>query len=185
MLSAHTPPLTQAELLRLEQFLSTTACGNDAMGLSYAHGFLTAVASGPESLAPDEWMRLMFDDPVFANGADAREMLGLALRLFHEIERDLRSSDAYRPVFEFVRDAHGGTHADAQPWCRGFTAGLALFSEHWTRHAHSSLSTPLVLVSQLAKLRGQADASYGRLCAALPDAVKSVYRYWQGQNSRW
>lgn len=185
MLPEHTQPLTQADLQRLEHFLRTTACGDEAMGLSYAHGFLTAVASGPERLEPDEWLRLMFDDPVFASGEDAREMLGLALRLFQEIERDLRSSTAYRPVFDYVDNGVGGTQVDAQRWCRGFSAGLALFSEHWTRHAHSNLSTPLVLVSQLANIRSQPDPAYARLCDALPAAAKSVYRYWQAQEKRW
>lgn len=185
MLPERTQPLTQTDLLRLGHFLQTAACGDEAMGLSYAHGFLTAVASGPERLEPEEWLRLMFDDPVFASGDDAREMLGLALRLFREIECDLQAGAAYRPVFEYVQDQIGATHIDAQRWCRGFSAGLALFSEHWTRHAHSSLSTPLILVSQLAHMRSQPDAAYARLCDALSDAVKSVYRYWQAQDKRW
>lgn len=185
MLPDHTPPLTQSDLQRLEGFLRTAACGAQAMGVSYAHGFLTAVASGPECLEPDEWLRLMFDDPVFANGEDAREMLGLALRLFREIERDLHGSVDYRPVFDYVHAPGGGAQADAQAWCRGFSAGLALFGEHWTRHAHRNLSTPLILISQLAHLPRQPDPAYARLCDAVPAAVKSVYRYWQAQDRRW
>lgn len=179
MLLEHTQPLDQTDLMRLDRFLHTSACGQNAMGLSYAHGFLTAVACGPEQLEPMEWLRLMFDEPVFDSGDDAREMLGLALRLFREIERCLGCGEACRPVFEYVRDHAGTTHADAQHWCRGFTAGMALFSECWTRHAHSSLNTPLVLITQLAAMRGLPDPAYARLCDALPAAAQSVYRYWQ------
>jgi hypothetical protein len=45
-------PLQQSDLYRLDQFLRSEACGNQAMSLSYAHGFMTSVASGPESPQP-------------------------------------------------------------------------------------------------------------------------------------
>ena len=45
MLPAVPYALSQAELLRLGAFLHSPACGRDAMGLSHAHGFLTALAS--------------------------------------------------------------------------------------------------------------------------------------------
>lgn len=178
MLPEHAQPLAQSDLARLDRFLHTAACGEAAMGLSYAHGFLTAVASGPEQLEPAEWLRLMFDDPVFERGEDACEMLGLALRLFREIERGLDGGAAFRPVFEYVRSADG-IHPDAQRWCRGFTAGFALFSECWTREARTALDTPLRLIFQLAASRGMPGSPYRELCDALPEAAGTVYRYWR------
>lgn len=179
MLPDQRRPLHEADLARLDHFLRSAACGQEAMGLSYAHGFLTAVASGPEQLDPAEWLRLMFDEPVFENGAEANEMLGLALRLFQEIEHSLRNETGLRPVFDFVRDRAGDTHADAQRWCRGFASGFALFSERWTRRARGALHTPLSLIFELSQLRSRPDAAYTRLCDALPAAAESIYRYWQ------
>jgi uncharacterized protein len=178
----HTQPLQPAELARLDRFLQSAACGHDAMGLSFAHGFLTAVASGPERLEAAEWLRLMFDEPVFETGADAREMLGLALRLFRQIERGLRGQAAFRPVVEYVRSRAGETHTDAQAWCRGFVAGFALFSERWTRDARGTLNLPLSLISELSETRGVPDPAYARLCDALPDAAQCVYHYWRGEH---
>ena len=63
----------------------------------------------------------------------------------------------------------------------GFAAGLALFSERWTRSARATLNTPLELIFRLAETRGLPDAAYARLCDALPAAAESVYRYWQAQ----
>lgn len=179
MLPEHACPLGRTELARLDRFLHTAACGGDAMGLSYAHGFLTAVASGPERLEPAEWLRLMFDEPVFGSGDEAREMLGLALRLFHEIERGLGERGGFHPVFEYVRDDGGRTHVDAQRWCRGFAAGFALFSERWTPEARTVLNASLDLILRLARTRGLADAAYARLCDGVPGAAESVYRYWE------
>jgi len=181
MLPEHTRSLNQADLARLDQFLHTKACGQEAMGLSYAHGFLTAVACGPEQLEPSEWLRLMFDDPVFESGDAAKEMLGLALRLFQDIESGLRGEAAYRPVFEYVRDNAGDMHSDAQRWCLGFVSGFGLFSELWSRDARTHLQIPLGLIFQLAKLRGRPDPTYAQLCDALPEAVGSVFRYWQAE----
>lgn len=180
MLPETLQPLDPTDLARLDRFLHTVACGQDAMGLSYAHGFLTAVACGPERLEPSEWLRLMFDEPVFESGEEAGEMLGLALRLFGEIEHGLQHATGFRPVFDTVRDPDGGTHADAQRWCLGFVAGFALFREHWTRDARAALHTPLNLILRLADIRALPDPVYAQLCEALPAAARSVYRYWQG-----
>lgn len=156
MLPETAQPLSQADLARLNQFLQSPACGGEAMGLSHAHGFLTAVASGPERLEPSEWLRLMFDEPVFESGDDAQEMLGLAMRLYDEIERGLRSEAGFRPVFEYVRNGAGATRVDAQLWCRGFVAGFALFRERWTRTARGALDMPLSMIFKLAETPGVA-----------------------------
>jgi uncharacterized protein len=177
-------PLSQVDLARLNQFLQSPACGGEAMGLSHAHGFLTALASGPELLEPSEWLRLMFDEPVFASGDDAQEMLGLAMRLYADIEQGLRGEAGFRPVLEYVRDDTGATHVDAQRWCRGFVSGFSLFRERWTREARGALDMPLSVIFKLAEMPGVADPTYARLCEALPDAAGAVYRYWQAEGRR-
>lgn len=181
MLPERIQPLTPADLARLDGFLHTAACGQDAMGLAYAHGFLTAVASGPEPLEPAEWLRLMFDEPVFSTSAEADEMLGLAMRLFAGVEYGL-GNGGFRPVFDTVRDRAGGTHTDAQAWCRGFASGFGLFSERWTQQARAALDTPLRLILQLAGVRGLPDPAYAQLCDLVPDAAESIFRYWQAAN---
>jgi len=181
MLPEQARPLDQADLARLDHFLHSAACGQEAMALSHAHGFLTAIVSGPERLDPSEWLRLIFDEPVFERGEDASEMLGLAMRLYQDIERGLRGDIGFQPVLEFVRDSAGETHVDAQLWCRGFVAGFALFRERWTREARTVLELPLDVIFRLAQMRGLPDPSYARLCDALPEATGAVYRYWQAE----
>jgi uncharacterized protein len=181
MLPSSAPLLSQDELARLDRFLQSPACGGEAMGLSHAHGFLTALASGPELLEPSEWLRLMFDEPVFASGDDAQEMLGLAMRLYADIEQGLRGEAGFRPVLEYVRDDTGATHVDAQRWCRGFVSGFSLFRERWTREARRLLDLPLSVIFRLAETRGVADATYARLCDVLPEAADAVFRYWQAE----
>lgn len=149
-------PLGQPELIRLDQFLRSAACGKEAIGLSYAHGFLTSIASDPEQLEPSEWLRLMFDEPVFEGDNEGSEMLGLAVRLFADIESGLQKITEFRPVLEFVRDDAGRQHVDAR----------------------TSLHTPLDVIFQLVEIRGRPDPNYQQLCDSLPDMAGATYEYW-------
>ena len=186
MLPAHAQPLSQDDLLKLDAFLHSSACGRDAMGLSRAHGFLTAAASGPEPLEAGEWLRLVFDEPVFADGAQAQTMLGLAMRLYQDIEVSLKTRDGFRPVLDFVRDGAAAVAVDASAWCQGYCSGMSLCREQWATHTGGELNALLSPIFQLARLRGAArDASQRRLCDELAGNAAALYRYWraQGQGS--
>ena len=179
MLPDQTHALSQDEPLRLDHFLHSAVCGKEAMGLSRAHGFLTAAAIGPEPLAPAEWIRLVFDEPVFADTAQADDMLGLVTRLYQDIENSFTQQD-FSPVLEFVRDAAGATHMDAAPWCQGFISGMSLCREQRARHARGLLDDPLRLVFHLAEVPADSGGYGARLCDALPPAMDVVNHYWRG-----
>ena len=183
MLPENPHPLNHAELTQLDHFLHSAACGGEAMGLSYAHGFLTAVASGPERLETSEWLRLMFDEPVFETGGDGQHMLGLALRLFADIESGLQRHAEFNPVFEYLRDNSGATQVDAQPWCLGFSAGFALFSELWTRESRQALHSSINFILKLANINSLPEPSYVKLYDAVPEAAASIYRYWRANDT--
>lgn len=179
MLPAHAQPLVQADLIKLDAFLHSAACGREAMGLSRAHGFLTAAASGPEQLEPGEWLRLVFDEPVFESGEQAETMLGLAMRLYGEIEATLGDEGSYRPVLDFVRDG-SAVAVDATAWCQGYFSGMSLCREQWTMHAGGELGRLLAPIQELARYRGAArDIHHRQLCEQLPGSAASVYRYWR------
>lgn len=182
MLPSLTTPLSQSDLLKLDAFLHSPACGREAMGLSRAHGFLTAAASGPEQLEPGEWLRLVFDEPVFANGEQAEAMLGLAMRLYQDIENSLDEAGSFRPVLDFVRDGAGGVAVDASAWCQGYFSGMSLCREQWNMHAGHRLDSLLAPILQLARYRNSThDARHRQLCDELPVTAEAVYRYWRAQ----
>ncbi|MDH5573638.1 MAG: YecA family protein [Gammaproteobacteria bacterium] len=170
--------VNSTDLARLDRFLRSNACGNQAMGLSYAHGFLTVVVSGPEQLESSEWMRLMFDEPVFNSGVEGEEMLRLALQLFTDIERGLRGDIEFCPILDYVTDGCGSTHVDARSWSQGFLDGMALFNEYWRNDDRHALNGPLNLIYQLANMHSVPDHVYSGLCDTLSDAAESIYRYW-------
>ena len=184
MLPALPDTLSQAELLRLDAFLHSPACGRDAMGLSHAHGFLTAVASGPERLEPDEWLRLVFDEPVFDNGAQAEDMLSLAMRLYQDIEASLDRPGGFHPVLDFLRDASGELTVDASAWCQGYRSGMTLCEEQWAIHAGQGLRPLLVTIHTLARHPGPVLGPLNReLCDQLPQTAEAIYRYWRASEA--
>ena len=171
-------PISQADLNRLDQFLHSNASGHAAMGLSYAHGFLAALASGPERMEPEAWLRLMFGKHVPDSGSEAKEMINLTLQIFDEIDHRLKTNVGFRPIFNNISKEDVQSYADAQPWCLGFTDGIKLFSESWTNEANEILQKPLALIFNLADVKGQPGAGYARLCDIIPDATEFIYTYW-------
>lgn len=160
-----TPTLSQRDLARLDAFLHSTARGRDAMGVSRAHGCLTAAARGPEAVEAAEWLRLVFDEPVFPTGAAAQEMLGLAPRLYRDIEQSLAMVGRFRPLFDPV--AAGEASADASAWCRGFVSGMSLCRGQCAAHARGVLHEPLQVILRLA----DANARGRRLRAVVRDTA--------------
>ena len=171
--------LSQAELLRLEQFLRSQSSGEAAMSLSRAHGFLSAIVSGPEQFEAGEWIRLICDEPVFSDAMQAEDVLGLIMRLHTDIEQRLQQPGRYNPVFEFIRGPGGGERVSAREWCEGFLSAMALWSVPLPRTLRQTLE-PLFLI---AGARGPVaqqlpDAHYTELSAMLPAMVETVYRHW-------
>ena len=171
--------LTQPELLRLESFLRSGASGDSAMGLSRAHGFLTAIVSGPEDFEADEWIRLIFDEPVFDDSEQAQDVLGLIMRLYADIEQALPIAGRYSPIFEFHQTANAASTYGSEDWCKGYISAMALWSVPLPRALGASLE-PLFLITNP---QGQTqhvlrDEHYDVLCASLSTMVEVIYHHW-------
>ena len=49
-------PLSEKEFDDLDNFLLSDRCSDDAMTMDTLHGYLTAIAIGPETIMPAEWL---------------------------------------------------------------------------------------------------------------------------------
>ena len=71
--------LSEDDLDRLRDFLDTM--GPPAMNLESVDGFFAALICGPEMVMPGEYLPVVFgEDAVFADDAEAADMLGLLMR---------------------------------------------------------------------------------------------------------
>lgn len=174
--------LTQPELLRLESFLRSRASGDNAMSLSRAHGFLTAIVSGPEDFEAGEWLRLILDEPVFDNQEQAQDILGLLMRLHADIEQALPVAGRLSPVFEFIQGTNSSRPFDSEEWCEGFISAMNLWSVALPRELARSVK-PLFLISSPRSEAEYAlrEANYEELSASLPTMAEAIYRHWHSQ----
>jgi uncharacterized protein len=154
-------PLTDAELDELEAFLASDAVPQDCMDLEMLDGYLTAIASGPESIQPSEWLPGVWSEggrsasPAYASSDQAQRVMGLMLRHMVGIERTLAESPTrfrpllYMPEGEKGRPERGerGERGDrperggegergreppeGTAWCEGYMAGVKLRDDEW------------------------------------------------------
>jgi uncharacterized protein len=174
--------LTQAELLRLEGFLRSEASGEGAMSLSRAHGFLTAIVSGPERFEAGEWIRLIFDEPVFSDSEQAQDILGLIMRLHAHIGQVLPVAGSFSPIFEYVQDRRGTRSCVAEEWCEGYLSAIDLWSAPLPRALRQTMEPLFLIANPPGGIRHtEQDARYAELCATLPVMAESIYQYWRSQ----
>lgn len=122
------PTLTDADLQRLDDFLSSDAASESTMDVATLEGFLTALVIGPRVVMPSAWMPYVWDfvhgqeDAEFTDMAQAQEVMGLIMGLMNRIaDAFARDPASFEPVF--FRDAVWG----AAEWCEGFLAATQRF----------------------------------------------------------
>lgn len=185
-------PLSDADLDALNEILQQRGDGQ-GIGLDALHGLLSALAAGPETVAPEEWMPHVVDDGrAFASIAEAERALGLILRLNNTVLQDLER-DRYEPILGEIEQDDGSPALTARGWCEGFSLGVDLRAELWEERMRvdGRLLELLGPVIQLSADEGVFEtdgdelippltpSEYDRALAALPAAVLAVQRYWR------
>ena len=71
----------------LANFLDEPERPDSTLRLHELQGFLFAIASSPETIAPSEWLPMIGDDEGlnFADQNEAQEILGLVMALYNEV----------------------------------------------------------------------------------------------------
>jgi len=129
-------PLSDKEFDELDSFLLSDRSPEDAMTMDILHGYLTAIAIGPETVMPAEWLKKVWgkeatDVPTFKYAKEEERILGLIMRFMNEV---LVTFEVAPKEFEalFVEHEHEGqTLIDAEAWCWGFWEGMDLRPGSW------------------------------------------------------
>jgi uncharacterized protein len=129
-------PLSDKEFTELDQFLLSDRCPEDAMTMDSLHGYLTAIAIGPEEILLAEWLPLVWgtesgEMPKFKNEKESQRIISLIVRFMNEIMITLEvAPKEYEPLF-CQHEWEGKTLIDGEAWAWGFWDGLELRSEAW------------------------------------------------------
>ncbi|MEW6763829.1 MAG: UPF0149 family protein [Pseudomonadota bacterium] len=184
-------PLTDKEFDDLDQFLLSDRSPEDAMTMDTLHGYLTAIAIGPETIMPAEWLpRVWGEDgkqaPTWKNPKEEQRIINLIMRFMNEVLITFEAAPKeFEPLF-CEHDIGGDTLIDAEAWCWGFWEGMELRPGSWERIWDSEvaeLMRPIYLLgadeieeSELAEVEDPKKAH--QLALEIEANIPAIYRYW-------
>ncbi len=172
--------LSRRERDKLEALMNVrdpSGSGHLKGSLTFLHGFLTSIISGPIIL-PSEWLPIYFSD---AN----EEGIGLVMRFYNEIASDL-ASGRFAMMVDRIEETSGAVDR-AENWCRGYLRALAIRPGEWAEAAKDKqLHTYLLPIVGLGDAEREsgfdpvADPEvYGELLNALPECAFAIYQWWR------
>ena len=126
-------PLSEAELDELDDFLADEAIEDRSMDVSMMEGFLTAVAIGPRTVLPSEWLPWVWDiedgqaEASFESEEQATRIISLVMRHHNAVVQTFIDDPAsFEAVFRL------GNQWGAAEWCEGFILGFQFSDEAWS-----------------------------------------------------
>jgi uncharacterized protein len=186
-------PLSETEQDELADFLDSDLVPEDSMDICMLHGYLTAIAIGPVTLLPSEWLPRVWGDagePAFDSLEHAQRILDLVVRYYNEIVLTfMEAPEQFLPYLYEYEDKHGEEPTiSAEEWCVGFSLGVHLRSKDWepliANKEFTLLLAPIATFSLEAAgneiIEGpNSDEAREDLIALLPTAVQGIHAYWQ------
>lgn len=128
-------PLTDDELEALDYFFIYQA-PDEAMTFDMVDGMLHALAVGPVTVPPSQWLPKVWGSgsgalPEIESLDDLNEILGLLMRHNNAIIAGLQSEPSEIMPYWCARDYEGQEYIEAEGWADGFLAGMALSPAAW------------------------------------------------------
>lgn len=128
-------PLTDKEFDELDRFLLSDRCPEDAMTMDSLHGYLTAIAIGPETIMPAEWLPKVWGGegaaPQWKNSNEEERIVDLVMRFMNEVLVTFEvAPKEFEPLY-CEHEVDGETLIDAEAWCWGFWEGMELRPGSW------------------------------------------------------
>lgn len=190
------PLLSEQEFDELDRFLMSGHCGDDAMTMDALHGFLTAIAIGPEKIPADEWAPAVWgsdpdDAPSFETPQQAQRITQLMQRTLEDIEVTLEVAPAdFEPLFCELQ-WQGKSLLDAEAWAWGFLEGVKLRQSAWQALRDSPQAGLLRALDLLgAEEIEEADISMiddplkcHKLAIEIEASLPQIRRFWQARKS--
>jgi uncharacterized protein len=153
----HTYSIISADLEELDQFLFSDQVSDESMTLSMLDGYLTAIATGPNSLAPSQWLSGVWgpdesDSPEFESMEQAQRIMGMIFNRMNEIVDLQRAMDGViEPIFDYQSyPSDEREYTDGEMWAAGFIQGMQLDPASWEpfvpNAAFRAILTPIYLL---------------------------------------
>ena len=175
--------LDLAELGGLDEILAMPVLEHCSMDVATLEGFLTALAIGPNTVLPEQWLPWVWDmhdariDPEFASLEQANWVMDLIFRYQDLIRESFRFDPSLlRPAYE--RDEEWG----AAEWAEGFLLATMFDRADWVRlmDAHPDWFLCLrQLVGDPGLQVTQQQIEPEQLPRQVRDSVRMIHEYWK------
>ena len=184
-------PLSDKEFNELDKFLLSDRTADDAMTMDSLHGYLTAIAIGPETIMPSEWLGKIWGsepdaEPVWKSNKEVERITELIMRFMNEVLVTFEvAPKEFEPLF-CEQEVDGQTLIDAEAWAWGFWEGMELRPGSWEaiwNAPEAALMRPLYLLgadeieeAELAEVDQPAKAH--KLALEIEANLPAIYKFW-------
>jgi len=182
------PIFSDADVERLDAFLSSEDADVAWMQVDEIHGMVTALVCGPGPVAPGEWMETVWGGkpPVWKSTRELEEITGLLLRMWNDVAARVEAGEGFTPIVEKVWDEADEEEMVGGGWCEGFVTGVEMKMSSWGEHDPEldRLLAPIYAVAgliesdeldELMRERGYGEA----LMDAATQSVYELHAYWK------
>ena len=184
-------PLNEDEIDELERFLLYELESDEAMMLDMLDGYLHAIAIGPVSLHPRQWLPKVWGLGSFMPPMESidqlNHILGLVMRHFNGIISGLQADPREISPIWCTRTYRGKEYDDAEGWAYGFVEGMKLCWNDWKPILDTpegqAWYRPIGLLGEDDFGPDQDELTKtplrrGKLALQIPEAVVAIYEYW-------
>ena len=183
-------PLSDKEFDELDRFLMSPAVGDDGMTMDALHGYLTAIAIGPEVIPLSEWLPNVWglggEGPAFKSEKQSERIINLIARFMNEVVLTFEvAPKEFEPLF-CVYELNGKEVIDGETWSWGFWEGMQLRAEAWEKLKTSPLAPllrPIYLlgaeeISEEETTLVDDPGKCHKLAIEVEAAIPHLYQYW-------
>ncbi|GAB3549354.1 YecA family protein [Noviherbaspirillum agri] len=184
-------PLSDKEFKELDQFLLSDRCAEDGMTMDSLHGFLTALAIGPEEVLMAEWLPCVWGserkEPQFKSQKEAERITALIARFMNEVVMTFDvAPKEFEPLF-CEHEVDGKMLLDGDAWAWGFWEGMNLRAEAWEPIWSSNIADmvePIYLLGAEEIEEEEAElvddpTKRHKLAVEMEAAIPHIHRYWK------
>jgi uncharacterized protein len=184
-------PLSDKEFDELDKFLLSDRCADDGMTMDSLHGYLTAIAIGPEEIPMAEWLPRVWGSfadqgPKFKSEKEAQRITNLIARFMNEVAITFEvAPKEYEPLF-CEQEIDVRMLIDAEGWAWGFWEGMDLRAEAWAPIWESNLAElaePIYLlgaeeIEESEMTLVDDPVKRHKLALEVEAAIPHIYKYW-------
>ncbi len=180
-------PLDNAEYDELDAFLLSLEHDDAVWNLSELDGLVTAIVSGPEAIAPSEWLPLVWGGADSAPALESPEayerLISLMVRHLNSTAHTLMEDPvSYEPCFMENR-VKGKSYLVVDDWCTGYMKGVGLRENLWLNCGEDLVELlspiPLFTTQEGWDLMDQlADRHVEYLQKEVASTARAIHAYW-------